>query len=445
MSRNNKVIWSEGLFLRPQHFQQHDRYIESYADARSAHLSPYPWGFTELAIDRPLLSSGRIAVVTCRGLLPDGTPFSAPDEADVPPPLSIPEDSHNERVFLALPLKRAGMPETDAHTKEDTLARYMPLEQEVADNNVGQATTAAALQLGQLRLRLMLEREDRSGFSCLELTRTKELTPERGVDLDPEFIPTSLVCAASAKLAGYISELQGLFHSRGEEFARRVTESGRGGVSEVADFMLLQTINRLEPLFGHMASLPGLHPEIFFRFALQSAGELATFFSDEKRPKSLPTYQHSDLQSTFAPLIDELRKLLRVVVEQRAVAIAIEERKYGVRVAAVADRTLLKDALFVLAVRAAVRPEIIQTQFPAQIKVGPVEYIRQLVNSGLPGIGLRVLPVTPRQIPFHAGCTYFELDRTSQYWQGLEQSSAVAIHVAGDFPGLELELWAIKG
>ena len=34
MTISNKVVWSEGLFLRPQHFQQQDRYFERYIDGR---------------------------------------------------------------------------------------------------------------------------------------------------------------------------------------------------------------------------------------------------------------------------------------------------------------------------------------------------------------------------------------------------------------------------
>jgi type VI secretion system protein ImpJ len=30
MSAYNKVLWSEGLFLRPQHFQQQSRFIERF-------------------------------------------------------------------------------------------------------------------------------------------------------------------------------------------------------------------------------------------------------------------------------------------------------------------------------------------------------------------------------------------------------------------------------
>ena len=34
MSAYNKVVWSEGLFLQPQHFQQQDRYFERYVETR---------------------------------------------------------------------------------------------------------------------------------------------------------------------------------------------------------------------------------------------------------------------------------------------------------------------------------------------------------------------------------------------------------------------------
>ena len=34
MSWRNRVIWSEGLFLRPQHFQQQIRYLEQFVEGQ---------------------------------------------------------------------------------------------------------------------------------------------------------------------------------------------------------------------------------------------------------------------------------------------------------------------------------------------------------------------------------------------------------------------------
>ena len=89
--------------------------------------------------------------------------------------------------------------------------------------------------------------------------------------------------------------------------------------------------------------------------------------------------------------------------------------------------------------------EQLRRLFPSQVKIGAVEHIRELVNVALPGIAVRALPVAPRQIPFYAGATYFELDRNSPHWQQMQSSGGFAIHVSGEFPSLRLELWAIRG
>jgi type VI secretion system protein ImpJ len=52
--------------------------------------------------------------------------------------------------------------------------------------------------------------------------------------------------------------------------------------------------------------------------------------------------------------------------------------------------------------------------------------------------------VAPRQLPYRAGSVYFELERASAFWKQLESSGAIAVHLAGNFPAIEIELWAIK-
>mgnify|MGYP003431245233 CR=1 FL=1 len=107
-------------------------------------------------------------------------------------------------------------------------------------------------------------------------------------------------------------------------------------------------------------------------------------------------------------------------------------------------RTSLHNRLFVLAVAAQVPVDQLRQRFPAQTKLGPVDRIRDLVNLQLPGVVMRSLPTVPRELPFHAGYQYFELDRGGELWKQLERGGSMALHVAGDFPGLELELWAIR-
>ena len=62
MSDKNRVVWSEGLFLRPQHFQQQDRHFEALVEGRAGTLRADSWGFTELELERDLLAIGKVAV-----------------------------------------------------------------------------------------------------------------------------------------------------------------------------------------------------------------------------------------------------------------------------------------------------------------------------------------------------------------------------------------------
>jgi len=444
MSWNNKVIWSEGLFLRPQHFQQMDRYYEKLVRSRVAALRPYPWGITELKLNNELLGLGKFAIEEARGVLEDGTPFSIPDDAEHPAPLDIPENTRNSVVYLALPAYQPGAVEAAAASATESVARFAIHEQEIGDS-IALGRANVDIEVGRLRLRLVLEGADRAGLVCLGLGRIAEIRADKQVILDEGFIPPTLDCAATKNLAGFIAEIQGLLHHRGEALGGRVADSGTRGVAEIADFILLQAVNRYEPLFSHLNVARHVHPETFYAVALQLAGELATFTAANKRPPPFPHYKHDDLAATFSPVMRSIRQSLSAVLEQTAVPIPLQERRYGVHVAPIQDRTLLTSAAFVLAIKANIEAERLRRYFPAQVKLGPVESIRELVNSALPGIALRALPVAPRQIPYYVGKSYFELDRNSPHWKAMQTSGGLALHVAGDFPGLEMELWAIRG
>ena len=208
---------------------------------------------------------------------------------------------------------------------------------------------------------------------------------------------------------------------------------------------MLQAINRFEPLASHLVTGGLVHPEDLYRFCIAVAGELSTFTAVAKRPAAFPTYVHEQLRETFEPVMAALRSAFSTVMEKLAMAIPIEPKRFGLSVATVADRTLFGTSVFILAVRSDMPTEELRRRFPAQLKIGPVEKIRELVNLQLPGIALQAIPVAPRQIPYHAGFVYFELDQANELWGQQSASGGIALHVAGDFPGLKMEFWAIRG
>ena len=444
MLGSSRVVWTEGMFLRVQHFQQADRWTEALVHDAVRDIQPHRWGVAEIAVDRDLLNIGKFALATCRGTMPDGTPFSVPGSADPPAPLELTGAERNTTVFLATPLGQQGAFETGADRREDAATRLRRREFEAADANSG-SFASATLEVARPRLSYILAGAPTAGYALLPVAIIVERRADLAVVLEEKFIAPALNCGAQPLLSGFVAEFQGLITHRAEAIAARMADPSVRGTAEVADFMLLQTLNRCEPLLRHLlAGAATLHPEALYTHCITLAGELSTFTTSARRATVFPPYRHDDLYATFMPVFTDLRASLSSVLEQTAVLIPLQDRRHGVRVGTITDRSLLVSATFVLAVHADVPAEAMRRMFPNQVKIGPVEQIAQLVNVALPGIPIRPLPVAPRQLPYRQGSVYFELDGGGPIWKSLETSGAIALHVAGNFPQLELELWAIK-
>ncbi len=444
MSWDSKVLWTEGLFLQPHHFQQADRYMEAAVAGLARRLRPYGWGVNALEIDDEVLKVGQFAIKSCTGLTQDGATFRVPQTEDHPKALEVPSTIKDCVVYLTVPQRRQGAAEVDLSGAERSASRLRPAELEVTDT-MGQDPRPVTLGVGKLRLQFALAVDDMADLLAIPIARIIEVRPDREIILDRSFIPSCTDVRASPALDGFLREVEGLLSHRMQALAGRLSEGGAAkAVAEVSDFLLLTVINRTIPLFRHLSSIENLHPEAAYRHCVSLAGELATFMTPDKQPPQFPAYQHDDLSKSFAPVIRTLRQYLSSVLEQTAISIPLEARKYGISVGVIADRKLLSTAGFVLAVTADIPAEDVRRHFAGQAKIGPVEEIRQLVNSALPGIGLRPLPVAPRQIPYHAGVVYFELASDSPYWSKMTTSGGIAVHVSGQYPGLSMELWAIR-
>ncbi len=444
MTQNNKVIWSEGLFLRPQHMQQQERYLERFVEIRAGGMRPHAWGFQELELETDLLAIGKLGIRSARGVFPDGTPFAMPGDDPLPPPLDIDANWRDQIAYLTLPLRSPTQPDSGRpESATEKLFRYRVRETEVRDAS-GSIEGLTLLEVGGMGSRILPQSQPMEGLVCIPLAHIVECRADRRVTLDESFMPSAQSCTAVTRLVTFLSELLGLLHQRGEALAGRVAETDRGGAAEIADFLLLQVVNREQPLIAHLAEAPALHPEDFYRRLVSLAGELATFTSPGKRPTVFPPYRHDMLRESFEPVIMALRISLSAVMEQSAIPIPLQRRKFGVWVATVPDLTLLDTAAFVLAARADITSEDVRRQLPSQSKVGPVEKIRDLVNLQLPGIPVSPMPVAPRQIPYNAGYIYFEFDKNSPMWRMLKTSGGIAMHFGSEFAGLDLQLWAIR-
>jgi type VI secretion system protein ImpJ len=444
MSRENKVLWTEGLFIKPAHFQQNDRYFESYINKVRQLSGSYAWGFDELTIDSQLLDQGKIAIRSASGIMPDGTPFNIPEEDPAPAPIDLKEGVINQPVYLCLPIRSTEV-EVFYPDSEKGLQRYTSKTVEANDVSTNRPSITT-LMVGGLRFNIMLENDTRSQYSCLSIAKVLECSKDKQISFDNCFIPPLINCRASDNLSDLLILTKDLLNQRALDLSGRISASasGSGGVAEVEDFLSLQLVNRFTQLMQHLIGLPRLHPELAYQHMIMLVGELASF-SEKRIMPDLDGYRHDNIADTFSPLSNLIKdSLSSLSTKSRAFNIPLKEPKYGIYRAILADHQLIQSSTFVLTVKADIPSEELQRNFPNLVKISSIEKIRELIMVSLPGVSIKLLPYMPRELPYHDGFIPFELDRNCEAWQDLKNSSGMAIHIGDQVPGLKLQLWAIQ-
>ena len=447
---SHRVAWSEGLFLQQQHFQQFERHLDDRFMLRSRESTEWFWGFSDLVLDVSAGKIGKVGLLSGKGRMPDGMNFSFPDIHRVPLPVNVPVDSRNELVYLVLPQAIAGRPSFSYAGEGGSAGRARFLIADVSVEDVFNSQLTADLAIAEENYRIVMARDLEEGLVSLPIARVFQLNGDGVAEFDRSFIPPLLTCFFSTVRQAQ-RDLLGLFRQRGACIARQIGGDGqRGALSggalggDVIDFLMLQTINRYLPYLEQQLERPNLRFPDFYFSCQQMEGDLQVFFPGRRLFESTVLYDHASPELCLPQLVERLRELLSLVVDQPALRIELQERQLGVRVAIVNDVDLFRTAQFVIAIKADMPSETVRTRLPTQIKIGPVERIREFVNLHLPGVPVSALPVAPQQIPFHAGFCYFELDQGSEFWRPLPRSGGLALHIAGEFPAMQIELWAIR-
>lgn len=445
---SSRIVWSEGLFVKPQHFQEQFSHIESEIYNRINYLIPYPFGMIDFEINQEQLSLGKISLSFAKGIFKDGTVFDAPNVDILPDALDTKDAKgtlSHKILYLAIPLKVAGGCEyaEDHASFQNSSARFLTFPHTVKDVTA-QDGGITEIITGKIKLRLMLESDDMSNFDAIPIAKILEKQADGTIILDNQYISCSINSKRISRLSRFINDLAESLSQRAEDLAGKMGDPEHSDVASVTDFMLLQMLNRWSPIFHHLNASPKLHPMNLYESLIQLCGEISTFTSESRRPMHLPSYYHEDLEKSFSPLIMQIRQNLSAVLQPNAIAISLRKIRDTLYTAAISDRQVIDKYEFILAVSADVLSDKLRTEFPAQTKIASTEKIRELVNLHLPGISIQALPIAPRQLPYHAGYIYFQLAQSSTAWADMREASGFAIHTSGHFPQLKMQLWAIK-
>lgn len=447
MLPTQRVAWIEGMLMEPQHFQQQERYLENMIHARTSELGAWNWGLSELEIDNELLAQGKFAIRRAKGVFPDGTVFSMPDNEPLPAPLQLSDHHQNQMICLAIPLDVPGNAWIDL-TASSSSSRYRAVDMEVQDRNLLPAfaegnTRHAMLQLGALQSRLCLKESSSSAESVLPIAMLGERRPEGGMMLDSKVLPVMIDFRAAGWLYDVTSELLGLISQRLMMVRLPDAHYSGGGMNEVLELMLLQLLSEYHLRLRHLLARPKVHPEQLFQMLLGLLGRLCIIPGSESfHDRHDLRYLHEQPGQSFFALFAALRRALSLVIESPAVALSFKSNGNNFYLCQTDAQLRLERLIF--AVSADVPGEVLRNDFPAQIKLGPVEKIAQLVDFQLPGARLNAMSAPPRHIPYYPDSIYFEVDPSDPLCQEMMNCAAMALSIVGDFPSLRFDAWGLR-
>jgi type VI secretion system protein ImpJ len=349
------------------------------------------------------------------------------------------QDQPTLDVYLSIPEHRPGGHNVSV-SAADRGTRYIAEVVLRRDENTGMAEKP--IQVATKNFRLLVEGENLEGSSALPVARVvRAATGEVG--LDPQFVPPLLDITASDYLLSIARRLVEILSAKSATLAGTRRQRNQGladfGVSDVANFWLLYTVNSHLPQLRHLFETRRGHPAALFGALSALAGALTTF-STTVHPRLLPGYDHGRLGECFGRLDALVRELLETVVPASHVTLPLRQTEPSVYATAIEqDRYLSAPALY-LAVSAATRPEDLLRNAPRLMTVTSASQVQRLIRQALPGVALRPLASPPSALPVKLDYQYFALEKTGADWDAIARERNLAVYVPSDFPDPKLEL-----
>lgn len=430
---NLPVHWSDGMFLRPQHFQSAERHWTELLSCVQQWSLKYNYGLREIEIGPEALANHQVQVVRCRACLKDGTLIrlgagQEPDRVDLKQAF---EKSAAVTVYLAVPKLALGR--RNVGDQNDQSSRYRVVEQMVQDETEG--GNEQDLEFRSLNVSLRLSTENLSGYETLPIARIKRAGESNATpQIDEEYVPPVLAIDAWRPLAiGMIRAIYDILGNKIEVLSRRVAERGISLASrdpgDLDDLLMLMTANGGYGVLNCLTFAAGVHPFPAYS-ELCRLISLLSIFDSTRRPPEIPAYDHDDLGRIFRWAMQQIQRLLGAsrVLEYEQRYFTGTDR--GMQVA-IDPKWLHSGWDWYVGVL----PESITEQQcrellrPGQLdwKMGSAQQVDLIFKHGIPGVEQVELDHPPRGLPAREGWVYYEVRREGNAFRDVLATQTLAM------------------
>ncbi|MDE2420000.1 MAG: type VI secretion system baseplate subunit TssK [Gammaproteobacteria bacterium] len=455
MYQTAKVLWGEGLFLRPQHFQMQDQYHEQRLSEALKVLHPYAFGVRSITIDPVLLSNGLLSLSQANVIWPDGESYLAPERDVLPSPIQLDVNSLPDQltVYLAIPILRVGQSNVSVQEQSGS-ARFVSKHTPVDDlmTNAETSEITVLQRLGRLILGgqlggSQLNGDDSAMDGMISLPIAKLYRTTTGVfELDSAFVPPVISIGSSPTVMALLRRLMGVMQAKITTLYGHHREPGQDVIEfrsgDIASFWLLHTLSSSYATLSHFVQNNGFHPERLHQELLRMAGGLMTF-AKSYTLDDLPAYIHDAPMNGFILLDQIIRSLLDTVISSRFLAIPLRETRASYWLGSLESDKIDRGTRLYLAVSSAMPAHELVASVPIRFKVGAPDDVEKRVLAALSAVAITHIAQVPSAIPIRPGSSYFALEPHGALYEQMLQAESICLYVPNGFADLKIELMAV--
>ena len=428
--------------MGPHHFQVQSRYFEDTIRFATSSLWFEPWGLTACALDPEALRNGTISLLHARGIFPDGLAFHMPESDPVPEPRPIgdlfPPNRESLTILLTVPeRKQNGLNCVPSDTlSESQHTRFVAEKRMLHDETTG--VDEKPVQLGRKNIALTLDTESLEGLQSIPIARVTRDHSGHYI-YEWSFVPPCVQIGGSERLMSMLQRLIDILDDKSTTLARPKGKSlTEFSTRDVANFWLLHTVNSALAPLRHFYLTKRGHPEELYTEMARLAGALCTFTLDS-HPRTVPPYDHAQLDRTFDLLDTHIRTHLETIVPTNVVTVPLVKDVNYFYYGAVNDQRCFGPSRWILALRSPIGEVELITGAPQLVKVCS-NVVGELVKRALPGMALGHLPIPPSAIAAKVDTQYFAINKAGPCWDHLLQTKQVGVYIPGEIPEPEAEL-----
>lgn len=433
------VLWNEGVFLRPHHFQASHRHLVDLGRRNHSWDVHFNWGLRSIDIDTEALANHQLVIHSLNARLRDGTVVMVPEDGPLPPVdlrrvLSL-KDARDFTVFLAVPSLHLGRRNLSRSRSDEF--RYREESIECEDENSG--GNSQTIPVRGLNFQIIVGKPDQPGFETLPIARLERSgRADAGLQVDASYFPPLLSCDAWKPLAeGVMRGLYERLDKKIEWLAQQMTTLGitfdRMAPGDALVIKQLQQLNEAISVLGVLISAPGIHPLDAYLELSRIAGQLAIFGATRRVP-DLPRYHHDDLGPCFIALKQHLDAQLDIVVEPE-----YKERPFigaGSRMQVALEPNWLEPTWqLYIGVQSTLEPgqcvAMLTKAGRLDMKIGSSDRVEDLYRQGAPGLRFTAELLPPQMLPKVAGQVYFQItaDPKNPEWPNVKKSLSLALRL----------------